>query len=575
MRKLSIFIIMLCLLFYAGTAFAEAVGVWNAFGSGDNDLSLPGKQGKRVCVSNLYLIDAGTATSDIAFYGSSGDKTYLTGDEAIGQTVLASSTTAAVNGIGTTAHVILQRASGIVAEYGLLASYAALAPTLTAATTVAFYKGDQLWEMDIILSPFNDIPTTATSIENERGLFCGPPNSPLLMLSTADAWVEGMFGFYVDNDFSGPIGAPVGSFLGDAAGGDLAGLALPGVAGKRIVVTGFGSDLVGADDDINWYTWTGLATDESTFSADEAIAQTTLSARADPGFADTLAGPFFYERADGTYADIKVVSSYTSGGVITSSATEKAFKEDDHIRLAEILRVADDSIESIIAISNPYGLFTVPTGKPVGILSEETDGVLNYLIGFYEDANAPRRTVANYTSDDTATGTGGALIALPGFEGKRTCVNSITFTPTTGGTDDMFFYTAAGPVNSAWLSEASAAADTSLVWISEQGADNIADTAYIVLQSADGDKADLVLLSDATITTGTATAGHVNQAYPKGSRVIEMENLATGYILLNGVGAGQTISNAQGLFCGPVGSPVGARLAGANSQIEQMSGYAE
>lgn len=392
------------------------------------------------------------------------------------------------------------------------------------------------------------------------------------MLSTADAWVEGMLGFYVDNNFNS--GGPVGSFLGDAAGGDLAGLALPGIKGKRIVVTGFGTDLVGADDDLDWYTWTGLQTDETTFGADEAIAQTTLTARADPGFADTSAF-FFYERADGSYADIKAVSNYTSGGVITSEAIEKAFKKNDLIRLGEVLRVADDSVETIIAISNDYGLFTVPVGRPVGMVSEETDGILNYLIGYYEDASNSRRTVANYTSDDTATGTDGALIALPGFPGKKTCVNSITFTPTTPGTDDLYFYTAVQPFNSAWLDEAEAAAGTSLSWISEQGADNIADTAYIVLQSADGDKADLVLLSDATLTGGTATAGHVNQAYPKGSKLYEMENLAGSYILLNGAGSGQTISNERGIFCGPIGSAIGARLAGNNSQIEQMSGFAE
>ena len=578
MRKLSIFIIMLCLLFYAGTASAQAVGAWNAFGASDLDLALPGRDGKRVCVTYLYSVD-GTGSSDIDFYGSSGDRAMISTDVAAGETVLASVTGSTASGVGTTAHVVIQRASGVVAEYGKLASFTSLAPTLADVSTTAFKRGDYIYEMDVLLHSYDNHSNVAANFSNDRGLFCGPPNSPLLALAGTGSWIEGMFGYYVENDFTHPRGAPAGTWNGLAASGVNTMLALPGVEGQRLVITGFGADLNAADDDINWYTWTGLQTDQARLSADEVAGQTAITAIADPGFADTSAYVFF-ERADGTYGELSLMSAYTAGGgvdAITTEALENGYFENDTIRLAEVLRISDDSIETIIAISNPYGLFTAPVGYPVGMVSEETDGKLNYLIGYYEDANAKRRTLANYTADDTATSTvaGSLSISLPGFPGKRTCVTSITIDPTTGGSDDVWFYTATQPRQSTKLTADLSAAGTAITWVSEQGADNIGDV-YVVLQSPDGDRSDLVLMSAASETSGTATAAHVTQAYPKGSTVTEMENLPTSWILLNGVGNdAKTLSHPEGLFCGPIGSPIGARLDGSDSQVEQISGYAE
>ncbi len=579
MRKLSFFIIMLCLLFYAGTASAEAVGAWNS-GGGDLDIALPGKEGKRVCVSNLIGVD-GDASVDIDFYGSWGDKVPITADLAAGQTVFTSLITQADTGIGTTAAVVIQRADNTFAEYGKLASFTTTAPTVAAATTGAFKKGDVIWEMDMLLNSIENHPATAADFGNDRGLFCGPPNSPVMAITTGAGLIEGMFGYYVDNNFNHPNGAPVGSFYGIAD--ETGGLALPGIPGKRIVVTGINFTLVGAGDDINILTWTGLKTDQSYFSADEVATQTELSARADPGFADTSAW-FFYERADGTYAEIQLVTSYDADGdAITSAALDHDYKENDTIRLAEVLRISSNSVDTIQAVDNQYGLFTVPVGYPVGIYSTESDGIIMGLFGYYEDAKASRRTLAQYTSDDAATSTvAGALsLALPGFPGKKTCVTSITLDPTSATTDDLYFYhetqtKSASAGGTASLTADLAAAGTALTWQTHQGSDSIAQAGYVVIQSPDGDRADLVKMTATTETAGTATAAHVTQAFPDGSYVTEMENPGTGWAYTNIIGAGaRTVSHPEGIFCGPVGSPIGVRIEGANSQLEHISGFAE
>jgi hypothetical protein len=568
MRKLSIFIVMLCLLFYAGAAQAEAIMV---FGDADVDIALPGKNGKRLCITR-FQYDADSAGDDITFYGSSGDRTTLSGDEAIGQTVFAAKSGSTASGIGTTSATVLQKANGQYAEYGLLASYTALAPTWTAATVATFYAGDELIEMDLTLQTFSDVGTAAASLTNPNGLFCGPPNSPILAIGSAGVWFEIMTGFYVDNE---SLNAPVGAFLGSVNGAAGGILALPGKKGARIVVTGIGADLVGADDDIDIYTWSGLSTGTAHYTADEAVGQTTLSASADPGFSDTSDVYVISQRSDGSYAEMHMVSQYVAGGDMTSTAIRNSFKKNDLIYETKVLRIADDWLAAAYLLSNDIGLFTGPIGSPIGIVSVETDGILDYIIGYHEAAGG-RKTLATMIPDDTATGAIGAKAALPGFNGKRTTIGSFSYDPTTASTDELFMYTAVQPWNSAVLTEASAAGDTSLVWSSREGADNIANTAYIVLQRPDGTAADLVLLSDATITTGTATANHVTQSYPVGSLVFEMETNAAHFTLTDPVADAATVySNPNGLFSGPLGSPLALRIAGADSQIEYMTGFAE
>ena len=562
MKKLTIVLTLISVLAFAGVAFGEAV---IAFGDSDVDIALPGKEGYRLCISG-FQYDADGATDDITFYGSSGDKTYLTGDEAIGQTVFASATTAAVSGIGTTAITVLQRANGLYAEYGLLASFTAKAPTWTAATTAPFYEGDELVEMDLVLHTFNNVGTDAAEIENPHGLFCGPPNSPVLAIASAGAWFEYMSGFYVPNE---ALEGPVGAFSGLAAGM----IALPGKPGARIVVSGIGADLNAADDDVNVVTWTGLNTGKSHYTADEAIGQTSLSVLSDPGFSDTAAY-VISERADGSYAELHKLSGYATT-TMTSGALVHAFKEDDVIYETEALRITDDFVAAAYTLSNEHGLFTVPAGYPVGVYSEESDGVLDYVIGYYDPVGG-REILATMIPDDTATGAVGAKAALPGFPGKRTCITSFSYDPTTASTDELYLYTAVQPFDSAIMSGDKAAASTTILWNSREGADNFADDAYVVIQRPDGTSADLMLLTAASSTGATITAAHMTQAYPAGSTVFEMETNAAHFTLTDPVADAATVyENPNGLFCGPVGSPVAIRIAGANSQIEYMTGFAE
>ena len=567
MKRFTIIITLVCAVAFASVAFGEAlaVGVW---GDADVDIALPGKDGYRLCIAGIQY-DADGAGDDITFYGSSGDRTTLTGDEAIGQTVFASKTTAAVNGIGTTAITVLQRSNGEYAEYGLLASYSALAPTWTAATVAAFYQGDYIIEMDITLDVFNDIGTTVATLENPNGLFCGPPNSPILAVGSAGVWFEQMYGFYVPNNVTD--GMSVGAFQGVTD--DDTGIALPGKSGYRIIVTGIGLDGDGADDDLNIYTWTGLSTGKSYYTADEAAGQTALSLKADPGWADTTNVWVISERSDGTYAEMSYMSGYTAG-VATIGASVMAFKDGDLFLETELYKELDDWVDAAYTLSNEHALLVGPPNKGLGFMLDDTSGIVDYVVGYYEAVSKPRRSLASYIPDDTATGNAGAMAALPGFRGKQTCVTSISYDPTTASTDELYWYVAVQPFDSATLDGDEAIGQTAIAWTSMQGADNFSDTAYVVFVEPSGAYAEMTLLSAASATA--ATSGALNNAFPDGSIVYEMTTNAAHYTLTNPVADAETIiENPRGIFCGPVGSPVSVRLAGADSQIHYITGYAE
>jgi len=566
MKKLSICIAILSVVCFATVAMAESMAV-GVFGDADVDIALPGRDGYRLVISGLQY-DADGAGDDITFYGSSGDKTVLTGDEAIGQTVFASKATAAATGIGTTASTVLQRANGEYAEYGLLASYAALAPTWTAATVALFYEGDYLIEMDLTLDVFNDIGTAAVALDNPNGLFTGPPNSPILAIGSAGVWFEQMYGFYIPNHVTD--GMAVGGFQG--ATDDDTGIALPGKKGYRIVVTGIGMDGDGADDDLNVYTWTGLNTGMSYYTADEAAGQTALTVRSDPGFADTGAW-VISERADGSYAELQLMSDYVTT-TATIGASVMAFKDGDLLYETELYKELDDWVDAAYTLSNRHALFVGPPDQGLGFMLDDTSGIMDYVIGYYESTTKARRTLAHYIPDDTATGAAGSEAALPGFSGKRTCVDSISYDPTTASTDELKFYVAVQPFDSAILAGDKAAGATTFVLTSKQGADNFSDTAVVVVQHPRGDYAELGVYSAATETT--ATIGALDNAFPDGSEVFEMVTNAAHYTLTNPVADAETvIENNNGIFCGPIGSPVGVTLDGANSQIHYLTGYAE
>ena len=566
MRKFSILIIALSLVCFTGVTFGEALstGVW---GDSDVDIALPGKDGYRLCISG-FQADADGAGDDITWYGSSGDSTVLTGDEAIGQTVFASKQTAAQSGIGTTAITVLQRANGEYAEYGLLASFTALAPTWTAATVALFYKGDYLIEMDLTLDVFNDIGTAAFTIDNPNGLFCGPPNSPILAIGSAGVWFEQMYGFYSPNHIID--GTAVGGFQG--ATDDDTGIALPGKKGYRIILTGIGLDGDGADDDILIRTWTGLNTGLSYYTADEAAGQTALTVRSDPGFASTTAW-VISERADGSYAELHLLSNYVTT-TMTSSALVQPFKDGDRIYETEVYKDWDDWVDNAYTLSNRHALLVGPVGQGLAVMLDDTSGIVDYLFGFYEDASKPRRTVAHYIPDDTATGAAGAEAALPGFAHKRTVVTSISYDPTTASGNNLKFYVAVQPFNSAITVGDNAAGATTLVWTSMQGADNFSDTAVVVLVHPNGNYAELGVLSAATETT--ATIGALDNAFPDGTTVYEMVTNAAHYTLTDPVANAETvIENNQGIFSGPIYSPVGVTLTGTDSQIHYLTGFAE
>ena len=153
-------------------------------------------------------------------------------------------------------------------------------------------------------------------------------------------------------------------------------------------------------------------------------------------------------------------------------------------------------------------------------------------------------------------------------------MTSISYDPTTASTDELKFYVAVQPFDSAMLTEDEAIGGTSLVWVSKQGADNFSDTAVVVLVHPNGNYAELGVLSAASETA--ATIGALDNAFPKGTIVYEMVTNAAHYTLTNPVADAETvIENNNGIFIGPVGSPIGVTLAGANSQIHYLTGYIE
>ena len=567
MKKLTIVFTLFIALAMTSVAFGGAMAV-GVFGDSDVDIALPGKDGFQLCISG-FQADADGAGDDITWYGSTGSRTVLTGDEAIGQTVFAAATTAAVNGIGTTAITVLQRANGEYAEYGLLASYSSLAPTWTAATVALFYKGDHLIEMDLTIDVFADVGTAAFTMDNPNGLFCGPPNSPILAVGEAGLWFEQMYGFYIPNGTA--EGLAVGGFQGETS--DTIGIALPGKEGYRIIVTGIGMDADGVDDDLNIYTWTGLDTGQSRYLADEAAGQTTLTLATDPGFTDTTDVWVISERADGSYAEMNQMTNYT-GGEATVNTSVMAFKKDDLFLETKLYKEIDDWVDAQYSLSNRHALVVGPANYGLAFMLDDTSGIMDYVFGYYQSVAKPRQTVAHYIPDDTATGTAGSEAAIPGIQRKQTTVTSISYDPTTASSDELKFYVAVQPFNSATLTEDEAIGGTSLVWVSKQGADNFSDTAVVVLVHPNGNYAELGVLSAADSTSATIAA--LDNAFPKGTIVYEMVTNAAHYTLTDPVtDAEVVIENNNGIFRGPVGSPVGVTLDGSNSQIHYLTGFIE
>ena len=557
MKKLTIVFTMFCVLAFAGVAFGEAVGI---FGNAEVDITLPGKEGMRLCISGIQY-DADGAGDDITFYARGTDRALvrLTADASIGATAMTSDVTAAVSGVGTTAEVILQRGNGEWAEWETLASFTDLAPTV-GATDMAFYRGDFMYEV-VSFMVFNDIGTDATYLKADKGLFCGPVDSPITAVGSAGVFFEQMHGFYA----VGGEGA-VGWMEGTADNS----VALPGREGKRIVITEIGFDGNATTDDINFYTWTGLQANKSHFTADEAVGQTDLTVITDPGFG--ASGFVIMERSNGDYAEIQAYSDYTTTA-LTVTATQNAFKEDDLILEAEVYIEWVNQTASAQIIESDYAILVGPVGMSIGIILDDSSSLIDYVSGYYEDATAHREVFGAGAFDNTASGqTIGSHLALPGRPGKKTCVTEINLNPTAASTDELKFYVAVQPYDSASLTADSAIGDTSLEWVSNQGADNFSDTALVVLQGAN--YAEIGLLSAASLTAATIAA--TSSAFYKGDKVYEMVTNAGGYTLTNPVAdASSIISNPEGIFCGPLGSPVAVTLDGADSIIHTLSGFAE
>jgi len=562
MRKLNVFLIMLCSLALAGPAFAESSTV-GVFGSaGEVDISLPGRDGYRLCIKGLNVTADG-ATDDLTFYAETGDRArvHLTTDEEIGQTTMASDITAAASGVGTTAEVLIERANGQYAEWETLASFANLAPTV-GATDLPFYVGDTIQEIGSFMV-YNNLAAAAANLTSERGLFCGPIDSGLAVVGSAGVDFEFMYGkYYLDNE-----DRPVGWFEGAADNT----VALPGKLGKRIVITEVAIDPNATTDDINWYTSKGTQAALSHFTADEAAAQTDLTVVTDPGFA--ASGYIIAQRGNGDYAELQAYSDYTTTA-LTVTAMQNAFKDGDLIFDAELYGPEwANMLDTDHIIENEFGLMVGPPGGPLGIVLDDSSSLIRYVSGYYEDVGSPRVTLAASAADNKASAQEiGSHLALPGFPGKRTCINAINYNPTTAATDELKFYTSVQPEDSAHLSADLAAAGTAITWTSDQGEDNFDDAAFVVIQT--GTYAELQELSAASSTAATIAA--VSAAYPKYSKVFEMETTTASQTITNPAADAQTtISDSDGLFCGPVGSPIGVELDGANSIIHWLSGYAE
>jgi len=565
----KVFIIAVCLLLYAVPAIAGGGKAIANFGNASQvDLAIPGKAGLQTCISEIQY-DADSAGDNIVVYWRGGDraKTYITADLAATGTVFTSATTAAVSGIGTTAIVVVQRADGEYGEYGLLASFGTTAPTFTAATTVDFKAGDIMYEMTEAFT-FADIGTAATVIENEHGLFCGPVNSPILIVGETGVFYEQVFAYYREPNEEKPVGAFIGESL------NLQTIALPGIAGKRIVITGWGMDAANTTDDLNIYTTTGINSGSSMITADAAAGQTDLVIVTDPGFSSSTDYAII-QRADGMSAEMIDLTSITTTAVVSAQNLQNAAKAGDVLYEAELLIEFRDMGTDAVALSNEHGLMVGPVGKPLGIMLDDTDSLLDYVIGYYEDAKGSRQTLATYSVDFLDTANYGRRLALPGVPGKNTCITGVSFDVTTAS-DDLAFWVATMPYDTAFLTTAVVADVTTTVHKQPGSDDDISDTAQMVIQRPDLIYAETFDYTSAVDNdSGIATDG-IRHAFPVGSKMFEMETSAVYNTNIFTVGTGvTTYEKDEGFFCGPTGSPVAVTLAGTDSIIHYLTGFAE
>lgn len=168
---------------------------------------------------------------------------------------------------------------------------------------------------------------------------------------------------------------PVGAF--DNSDTDIA---IPGRSGYRTCVTAFKYDATNATDDINFYVKVGGLGNETVLSADEAAGQTAISTEYEDGIATDAV--VIYERADGTYADIKTLSGNATTGVLTSAAIDRAFKKGDKVYETQVLfEYADVGTDATEITSSGAGLFCGPVGSGIGAVID--NNLMIYMSGFY------------------------------------------------------------------------------------------------------------------------------------------------------------------------------------------------
>ena len=168
---------------------------------------------------------------------------------------------------------------------------------------------------------------------------------------------------------------PVGAF--DNSDADIA---IPGRSGYRTCVTAFKYDATNATDDIKFYVKVGGLGNETVLSADEAAAQTAISTEYEDGIATDAV--VIYERADGTYADIKTLSGNATTGVLTSAAIDRAFKKGDKVYETQVLfEYADVGTDATEITSSGSGLFCGPVGSGIGAVID--NNLMIYMSGFY------------------------------------------------------------------------------------------------------------------------------------------------------------------------------------------------
>jgi len=155
-----------------------------------------------------------------------------------------------------------------------------------------------------------------------------------------------------------------------------------------------------------------------------------------------------------------------------------------------------------------------------------------------------------------------ADIALPSKSGYRVCVAGWKF-DATNATDDINVYSRTG--DETYITADVAAAGTEITLAASTG---IATNAVVIIERSDGTYADIKSLS-AIGTDLVATIGALDKAFKKGDRVFEV-GILWEYADV-GTDAAEFTSGGSGLFCGPVGSPLGA-IIDANLMI-YMSGF--